>query len=188
MKNLILILLLIFFFSTVIFAHSKNINVIQTQIKSLNAGKNISLEYDKSSNTARLMLLSDGFGNEQNKKNGLSSFTFGLKYDFSGTELVNPPDVFILTFWAKGKNTHFAESHAWKAKIEGETIEIGEGRFAKKNGDDREFLNFVISRENLEKLAVGKNVTFQIGNAEFNVSAEMLQTFGNFLKISNPSL
>jgi hypothetical protein len=187
MKNIFFTSLTIFIFSAVIFAQSKNINAIQSQIKSLNAGKNISLEYDKSSNTARLMLLSDGFGGEQNKKNGLLSFTFGMKYDFSGTEIINPPEVFILTFWAKGKNTHFAESHTWKAKIDGETIEISEGRFAKKNGDDREFLNFVISHENLEKIANGKNVSFQIGNAEFKVSAEMLQNFANFLKISNPN-
>lgn len=184
MKKLIFILLIVVSVSTFAFAQSKSNETISNQIKSLNAGKNISLEYDKSSNYSKLMLLSDGFGSEQNKKNGLSQFTFGMMYGFNGNVLNNQPDVFILTFWAKGKNTHFANSHAWKAVVDGETIEIGEGRYAKKNGDEREFLNFVVSRENLTKIANGKNVGFQIGQAQFNVSAEMLQMFTNFLKIS----
>lgn len=187
MKKIIFLILFVILGVNFVAAQSKSIETIQSQIKSLNAAKSISIEYDKSSNYAKLMLLSDGFGSEQNKKNGLSSFTFGVMHGFSGNALSNLPDVYILTFWVKGKNTRFAESHAWKAKIDGETVDVGEGRYAKKNGDDREFLNFVVSRENFEKIAQGKQITFQIGNAEFTVSNELLKTFRNFLKISNPA-
>lgn len=186
MSKSLVVILTTLFISTFAFAQTKSIEAISAQIKSLNAEKSILLEYDKSSNYSKLMLLSDGFGKEQDKKNGLSSFTFGMMYGFNGRELTFAPDVFILTFWAKGKNTHFAESHFWKAVVDGETVELGEARYAKKNGDDREFLNFVVSRQNLETISKGKEVSFTIGKAEFKVSSNQLQMFANLLKVSNP--
>jgi len=187
MSKIFLIILTLLFISTFTLAQTKNIDEISQEIKSLKADKNIQLEYDKSSNYSKLMLLSDGFGSDQNKKNGLSSFTFGMMYGFNGRELTSSPIVFILTFWAKGKNTHFAESHFWKAIVDGETVELGEARYARKNGDDREFLNFVVARQNLEIISKGRDVSFQIGNAEFKVSPEQLQMFASLLKVSNPS-
>lgn len=187
MSKILLIILTTFLFSTIAFAQTKSIEAISAQIKSLNAEKNILLEYDKSSNYSKLMLLSEGFGKEQDKKNGLSSFTFGMMYGFNGRELTLAPDVFILTFWAKGKNTNFAGSHFWKAVVDGETVELGDARYAKKNGDDREFLNFVVSRQNLETISNGREVSFTIGKAEFKVSPQHLQMFANLLKVSNPA-
>lgn len=187
MSKILLTIITVIFLSAINFAQSKSIEAINAQIKSLNAEKSIMLEYDKSSNYSKLMLLSDGFGKDQDKKNGLSSFTFGMMYGFNGTELTFTPDVFILTFWAKGKNTHFAESHFWKAVADGETIELGDARYARKNGDDREFLNFVVPREKLDKISQGKDVSFTIGNAEYKVSANQLQMFANLLKVSNPN-
>jgi hypothetical protein len=185
MSKFLLSLFTILLLTTFTNAQSKSIEAISEQIKTLKAEKQIQLEYDKSSNYSKLLLISDGFGGEQNRKNNLSSFTFGMMYGFNGRELTMTPEVFVLTFWAKGKNTHFAESHFWKALVDGETVELGEARYARRNGDDREFLNFVVSRDNLEKISNGKVVSFTIGQAEFNVRSESLRMFANLLTISD---
>lgn len=185
MRQLFSIIFIIFLASILVSAQSKTNAQISAQMKALNAAKNIQIEYDKSSNYSKLFMLSDEFANEQSKKNGLSSLTFGMMYGFNGTELTFTPDVFVLTFWARGKNTKFAEAHQWTATVDGETVDLGEARYAHKNGDEREFLNFAVTRENLSKIAQGKDVNFSLGNYQFKFTADQLKQFADFLKISN---
>ncbi len=97
-------------------AQTKSNQQITAQMKNLNAGKNVLLEYDKSSDYSKLLLLSKEIADEQAKKNGLSSLTFGMMYGYNGREMTFTPDVFIITFWAKGNKTNFAQSHNWQAK------------------------------------------------------------------------
>ena len=108
-------------------------------------------------------------------------------YGFNGRDLIDTPPVFILTFWAKGENTDFPESHYWTAIVDGKIIEFGEARYATKQGDEREFLNFVVPRQKLEKVSQGRRVSFLIGKAEFKPSSEQLQMFANLLRVSDPA-
>ena len=185
MRHSIFTILIIFFITSFVSAQSKSNDQILAQMKTLNVSKNIQIEYDKSSDYSKLLMISDELTNEQSKKNGLSSLTFGMMYGFNGKALTFSPDVFILTFWAKGKNTKFAESHHWTATVDGETVDLGDARYARKNGDDREFLNFSITRENLEKIAQGKDVSLSLGNFQFKFNAEQLKQFADFLNLSD---
>lgn len=185
MRHSFFSILIILFISAFVSAQSKSNDQILAQMKTLNVSKNIQLEYDKSSDYSKLLMISDELTNEQAKKNGLSSLTFGMMYGFNGKVLSFSPDVFILTFWAKGKNTKFAESHHWIATVDSETVDLGDARYARRNGDDREFLNFSITRENLAKIAEGKDVSLSLGNFQFKFNAEQLKQFANFLSLSN---
>jgi hypothetical protein len=187
MSKLLFTVLLTLLSATFTFAQTKTNEQITAQMKSLNVGKNIQLEYDKSSDYSKLLILSNEFADEIMKKNGVSSLTFGMMYGYNGQKLTFTPDVFVLTFWARGKNTKFAESHNWKAVTDNETIDLGEARYAKRNGDPREFLNFSITRENLQKISQSKSVKFIIGKTEFAVNAEQLRMFANFLTVSDSS-
>ncbi len=188
MQQFLFIILTILLISTFVSAQTKSNEQISAQMKSLNVGKQILLEYDKSSNYSKLLLLSGEFKGAQAKRNGLSSLTLGMMYGFNGKELTFTPDIFILTFWATGNKPQFAELHDWKAVVDGEIIDLGEARYARKNGDNREFLNFAVTRENLEKISQGKEVTFTLGNAEFSFSPEQLRMFANLLILSNTSM
>jgi hypothetical protein len=185
MKQILSIIVIIVFLSVFAMAQTKSNEQILSQMKTLSVGKNIQLEFDKGSNYSKLLILSNELTNEQAKKNGLSSLTFGMMYGFNGKELTFTPNAFVLTFWAKGKNAKFAEAHNWTVNVDGEMLDLGDARYARRNSDDREFLNFSITRENLTKIAQAQNVSFSLGNFQLKFTAEQLKQFGNFVSLSD---
>ena len=186
MNKLLLTALFCLIFSSIAASQTKNNNEILNQIKLFKAEKILILNYDNSSNVTNIMAFGEDFGSEQNRPNNLSKFSFGMKFSYVGTSLTDAPQSFMTTFWAVGKKSGFATAHNLTISVDGENLEVGEARYAKKQGDNREFLNFNFPREILGKIVSGKNVQMKMGNATFKFTPEHLKLFVGLLAISNP--
>ena len=187
MNKYLLLPLIVLLGSGATFGQSKTNAAIAKQIKDLRAEKTITLSYDESSKTSKIMVVAEDFGKEQDKRAGVEALNFGMAFFYPGTLLTAAPDEINLTFWVLNKKPRFAASHRWTVIIGGETLDLGEARYAARPKENMEFLNFKISRANLEKIARATDVKMKIGNAELKFTPEHLKTFNNLLKISNPA-
>lgn len=186
MSRFIQVFSVILIFVSFSFAQSKTNEAISSQLKTLNAGKTIEVEYNSSANVTKILAFSEDFGGDQNKKSNLSAFSFGIAFNYNGKTLNAPPPVFTVTFWARGKKPVFAESHRLTVITDsGETLDLGEARYAKKSNDSTEYLNFIIARENIAKIAKSKTARLKLGNAEFTFKPEHLRLLSNMLAVSS---
>ncbi|MGI8468669.1 MAG: hypothetical protein ACR2N3_09465 [Pyrinomonadaceae bacterium] len=165
----------------------KTSEAIKNQIKSLRAEKTLELMYDKSSNVTKVLAFGEDFGRDHDRANNLNAFSFGITFFFVGNTLATAPDSFTMTFWAEEKKPSFAESNAMTIIVDGENLDVGNARYARKTGDPREFLNFVMPRAVLEKIVRGRDVQLRIGKAQFKFKPEHITLFSNLLAVSNPA-
>ncbi|MGI9035356.1 MAG: hypothetical protein ACR2GD_04880 [Pyrinomonadaceae bacterium] len=187
MRRIFLIITVVLLAAAFAAAQTKTDEAISNQIKSLKAEKTLELRYDKSSNVSKVLGFGADFGKEQDRANNLNSFDFGMTFFFAGNILTSAPDSFTTTFWAEGKRAVFAESNALTIIVDGENLDVGNARYARKTGDPREFLNFMMPRAYLEKIVKGHDVKLKIGAAQFKFKPEHIMLFSNLLAISNPA-
>jgi hypothetical protein len=187
MKKYFLLPLLVFLTVGAAFGQTKSNEAIAKQIKDLKAEKNITLSYDEASKTSKIMVVGDDFGSEQDKRAGVEALNFGMAFFYPGKALTTAPGEINFTFWVLTKKPKFAASHAWTATIGSETLDLGDARYVSKPKENMEYLNFKISRANLEKIAQGKDVKLKLGDSELKFTPEHLRTFANLLKISDPT-
>jgi hypothetical protein len=185
MKKYLLLPLIVLLAAAASFAQSKTNEAIAKQIKELKAEKSITLSYDEAGNTSKIMVTGEDFGKEQDKRAGVEAMNFGMAFFYPGKVLTAAPAEINFTFWVLSKKPKFAASHAWTVEVGGETLDLGEARYAARASENMEYLNFKISRANLEKIANAADVKFKIGGAEMKFTAEHLKTFANLLKIVN---
>ena len=185
------LIFLVFFvvLATAVFAsaQTKTLDAINEQIKTLKAEKSLETVYYKESNTTKVLGFGADFGKDQDAANGLRSFNFGITFFFVGTTLTAAPDSFTTTFWAVGKKPLFAESNGLTVIVDGANLDLGNARYARKNGDPREFLNFVIPRRILEKIVKGRDAQLNIGKTQFKFTPEQVALFNNLMMISDPA-
>lgn len=189
MHKILPLLLIVLFASTFAFSQTKSNQAISSQIKSLNAEKYLQMDYVKSVGVTKILGFGENFGRDQIKKNGLSELSFGITFNYAGAALTAVPEAFIMTFWVKSGKPKFAQSHGLKVVTNAETLDLGEARYAVKSSEKgMEFLNFVVSRENLVKIAgSGGNAQILLGDSEFKFSPEHIRLFKNILAISTLS-
>ena len=168
-------------------AQGKTLEAINKQLKSLNAEKTMEAFYVKEANINKVTALGADFGKAQDSANNLSAFNFGMAFFFAGNTLTAPVDSFTTTFWIQEKKPTFADSNQLTIIVDGENLEIGNARYARKNGDPREFLNYVMPRSVIEKIAGGKDARLKIGAAQFKFTPEHIQLFKNLLAVSDPA-
>lgn len=184
MVKQIFVFALILMSATWAFSQSKSSEAIEKQLKDLKADKVFSLIYDKDSDNSKILGFSEDFGREQDRRNDVSSFRFGLAFLFVGKNLKSVPGEYLMTFQAGTKRTKFAAAHSLKFTIDNEVLDLGDARYANKN-EGIEYLNFKINREQLAKLAKAKNAAMKIGNAEFTLSAAQIKMFADLFALSD---
>ncbi len=167
-------------------SQTKNDAAMAQRLKDLKADKEFLLVYDEAGNTSKIYGFSADFGREQNRRNQVESFRFGLAFLFAGQTLKAVPEEYLLTFQAATKRAKFADAHRLIFTVDDTPLDLGEGRYANKN-EGIEYLNFKLSREQLSKLARGKNVSLKIGNADYSLSAENLKMLADLLALSEPA-
>ena len=187
MRRILLTIFVILTAALFVSAQTKTGEAITTQIKSLRAEKSLEIRYDKASNISKILAFGADFGGDQDRANHLSAFNFGITFFFVGSVLTTAPDSFTMTFWAEGKNSTFAESNAMTIIVDGENLDVGNARYARKNGDPREFLNFVMPRGDLEKIVKGRDVQLKIGKSQFKFKPAHIKLFSDLLTVSNPA-
>lgn len=185
MNKIFSVSLLILIFAIAGVAQPKTNDAMAKQLKTLKADKTFGLNYDVASDATKILGFSEDFGKEQTSKNKLLSFRFGLTFFYPGKTLNAAPSEFPLTFQAQSKKPVFANAHKLIFTIDGTDLDLGEARYASKNGI--EYLNFKLTREQLETLAKGKNVSLKIGAAQFNLTADKIKMFADLLALSDPA-
>jgi len=187
MKKYFLLPLIVLSFAVSLFAQSKSNEAIAKQIKALKAEKVITVSYDEASKMSKIMVIGEVFGKEQHKLIGVDAMNFGMAFFYPGKALAAAPDEINFTFWVLNKKPKFAAAHAWTVTIGSETLDLGDARYAARPEENMEYLNFKISRANLEKIAKATDVKFKIGTAELKFTSGQLKTFADLLKVANPA-
>ena len=186
MNKIFSVSLLILIFTVAAVAQTKSNDAIAKQLKFLKADKIFGLNYDAASNATKILGFSEDFGKEQNSKNKLLSLRFGLTFFYPGKTLNAAPTEFPLTFQAQSKRAVFADAHKLIFSIDGKDLDLGDARYASKNGI--EYLNFKFTREQLEMLAKGKVISMKIGAAQFDLTADKIKMFADLYALSDPSI
>lgn len=155
-------------------------DVIQKQIKSLKADKQIVLSYDTTPNQSKIMATAGNFADSEAKKAGIQAMNFGMAFFYPGQSLAASPETINLTFWVLTKKPAFASAHGWTTS----ELKLGEARYASKAAENREYLNFKISRTDLAKIAASPDPKFKLGNADFTFTPAQIQLFKTFLAVS----
>jgi hypothetical protein len=157
----------------------KTNDAIQKQIKSLKADKQITLSYDKASNASKIMAVAGNFADTEAKKAGIQAMNFGMAFFYPGQSLAASPESINLTFWVLTKNPAFASGHAWTTS----TLNLGDARYAAKPSENMEYLNFQISRNDLQKVAASDG-RFKLGSHDFTFTSAQSQLLKDLLTIS----
>lgn len=160
----------------------KSNDAIQKQIKSLRADKQITLTFDGGS--TKIMAIADNFADSEAKSTGIQAMNFGMAFNYAGKDLAAPPETINFTFWVMSKKPKFADAHAWKATIGTETLDLGDARYVAKSGENMEYLNFKLKRDDLTKIAnsTGK---ITIGITNFTFTASQLTLLKNIIAVSD---
>ena len=170
-----------------VLGQGKSNEIIDRQIKSLKADKSISLSFYADGGTSKIFAVGEDFGKTQDERAGLRNFNFGMAFFYAGKTLTAAPETINWTFWVYyAKKPRFADAHSVTMNADNETLDLGEARYVVKINEGREFLNFVVPRDALVKIAKAANVTMKIGTAEFTFTAGQIQTLANMIKISDP--
>ncbi len=181
MKSSLSITLVLLFLALSASAQRSN-DAIQKQIRSLKADKQITLTFDGGS--TKIMAIADNFADAEAKSAGVRAMNFGIAYFYPGKELAAPPETINFTFWVMSKKPKFAAANAWKATIGAENLDLGDARYAAKSGENMEYLNFKLKRDDLAKIAnsTGK---ITIGQANFTFTASQLTLLKNIIAVSD---
>ncbi len=185
MGKIFFILLLMLTSAMFAFSQSKSAAALEKQLKTLKADKVFALKYDGANDNSKIYGFGADFGKEQDKRNAVESMRFGMAFNYAGRDLKAAPTEYLLTFQAGTKQSKFAEKHSLTFTIDGAALDLGAARYANKN-EGIEYLNFKLSREQLGKLAKGREIALKIGDAEFTLAAEHLKMFADLFALSDP--
>lgn len=186
MNKILSISLIILTLTFSAFSQAKSNDAVMKQLKSLHADKTFEIVYDKGANNSKIVGFSNDFGKDEDKRNNVQSFRFGLAFNYAGQAISTVPDVYLLTFQAGTKKDKFRDAHALVFTIDNQVLDLGDARYGNKN-EGIEYLNFKLTREQLAKIASGKNVQMKIGSADFTLTAEQIRMFSNLLALSDPT-
>lgn len=145
------------------------------------------LSFDAGSNSSKLMAVSENFSESEANKSGIMAMNFATGFFYSGQALTKAPDPIQFTFWVLSKKPRFSESQKMIVTAGGETIDMGDARYVFRARDNMEYLNFMLTREQLGKIAKNSNVRIKLGNHDFTFTREHLKILADLLLVSEPS-
>ena len=186
MKALSISILFVSFFSAAASAQSLSNSDIFLRIKKLNAGKEITLTYDRAGGTSKIMAVSDNFSDGESGRAGLKAMNFAAGFFYAGETLPAPPDSRKLSFWAMAKKACFAEDHRLAIIAGGDVLELGDGRYSAKPDRQMEYLNYDLTRDAIRKIAGSSNVRMRLGKKEFSFTPAQLRILSDLLSIIEP--
>ena len=172
------------FLLTISASAQKTNDAVQKQIKSLKADKNIELSYD--GGATKVFAHAENFADAEARKAGVEAMNFGMAYFYPGTTLARSPETINLTFWVLTKKPQFGAETKWVVILPGETLDLGVvPQYTSKPGNKMEYLNFVIKRSDLAKIAAVSTPKFKLGKADLTFTTGQIQMFRDMLVISD---
>lgn len=166
-------------------AQGRSSDAIRRQIRDLKAEKVFTLTYDQQSDATKLMAVAGNFDQKDSARAGTQAINFATAFTFSGKTLTLAPEKINLTFWVLTKKPQFAGAHRWIVVVGAETVDLADARYVAKPSDNMEYLNFVIARDDLKKIAVA-GAKFKLGNAGFSFTAEQTKLLADLIILSTP--
>ncbi len=182
------IVLIVLFACVFVFGASaqKTNDAIEKQIKSLHAEKTITLTYDDGSKASKLFARAENFSDAEARAAGIQAMNFGMAFFYPGKMLSATPESINLTFIVLSKKPQFAAAHKWVVTLPSGPLDLGDARYAAKQGENIEYLNFRIAPADIAKIAAMTDAKFRLGNAEFSFTSVQLATLKNFLAVADP--
>ena len=178
------LIIVILVFSMDFAAQSKSNDAIASQLRELHAAKSLTLTFDASSNTSKIMGVADNFASGEADEAGIQAMNFAIGFYYPGDSLQRSPDPLMLTFWVLSKKPRFTVEHDLTIFGDQEIVTLGTSRYVSKPRTNMEYLNFEISRENLAKIAGRVSVKFRLGETEFTFTRSQLKLLADILVVS----
>ena len=166
-------------------AQGRSSDDIKRQIRDLKAEKQFTVTYDQGSDATKLIAVADNLPQRESERAGTQAINFAAAFTFAGKSLVSAPDKIDLTFWVLTKRPQFANDAHWVVTAGGETIDLGNARYVAKPAIDMEYLNFVVSRDDLKMIAVA-GAKFRLGKNDFTFTAAQTKLLADLVKLSTP--
>ena len=185
MKKATILIAALFFLALSIPAQSKSNDAISRQISALKSGKAITLTYDQNSNVSKLMAVSENFPDQETGRAGIMAMNFAIGFMYPGKSLISAPDKLLIAFWVMTKKPRFAASH--NLLVPRIDLDLGAARYVAKPRLNMEYLNFDLSREDLEKIAAQPNAQIRLGNADLTFTRAQIKAISDVLIISDPA-
>ena len=165
MKTLPLIAVL--FFAISAHGQMKSNAAVQQQLKSLGSEK-IGVHFDEASKVTTIKAVSENFPDADAKRAGVKAINFAVGVIYVGPGLDRSPEQYLLSFWVMSGKPRFGEDHSFAAMLGGEMLDLGKARYAYRERDGMEYLNFNLTREQLRRLAAHPQTRFRLGRSDFS--------------------
>lgn len=171
-------------FTTLTAAQRISNDVVLDRIRTAGAENSISVTYDETGKTTKLMAVSENFAKADANRAGILAMNFAVGVIYPGDALAKEPETFILTFWVLTNKPRFGENHAMTATLSEEMLVIGNARYVAKPTQQMEYLNFEVSREHLTKLTPENPVKFFLGDQEFKFGKSQIKLLSDVLAVT----
>ena len=163
------------------FAQSKNNETLIHQIRALRADR--SIQITESGGTTKIMAVAENFSDRESKAAGVQAMNFAMGFFYPGAEMKSAPGDIHLAFWILSKKPQFAAARDFKMMNRGETVALTATRYSAKQLQGMEYLNFSVSREDLEKMKNAAGAKIALGTCEFTITPAQAATIDNLLQV-----
>ena len=151
-------------------AQAKSNAVIQQQLTSLGSAQ-IGVHFDAGSKVTTIKAVSENFSNDEAKRAGVKAMNFAVGVIYPGAGLDRSPEQYMLSFWVMSGKPRFGEDHTFNVLLGSETLQLGKARYAFRERDGMEYLNFNVTRDQMKKIAAKSKVRFLLGGKEFTLTS-----------------
>src|SRR5690348_9559695 len=108
-------------------AQGKSNDEINRQIRSLGAERSITLTFDASGNSSKIMAVTENFSYKESDRAGVEAMNMAMGFFYPGQTLATSPDRLLFTFWVKAHKPRFAENHRLTIELKGgKTLDLGD--------------------------------------------------------------
>lgn len=175
--KLILTVIFTLIFSITVFSQTLTNAQITQRIKDRRAENSISLTFNSAGNTTTIRGVSENFPSAESKHAGILAMNFAVGFYYPGSELKDPPEKLLLSFWVLTEKPRFRENNSLNAG----TAAFGNARYAYKDRMDVEYLNFELSSDEIAAIAAAGKI--KIGSEDFTLTAEQKDLLNDILAI-----
>lgn len=184
MKSIFILLFFLLLFVPAT-AQVKTNDAIVRQIKALKSEKAVELVYDQSSNVSTIRAVTENFPDAG--RAGVQAMNLAIGFMYVGREITKAPDTIMVSFWVLTKKPRFAASHNLMLNDPTGGRDLGPARYTPKPRESMEYLNFRLSRADLETMASEPGSRFKLGEADFTLTPGQRKAIADLLTISDPA-
>lgn len=171
------------------FSQDKSNDIISRQIRALGVEKPITVTFDPSGNSSKLMAVTENFSYDETDRAGIRAMNMALGFFYPGSALAASPERLLFTFWCKTRKPRFADNHKLTIELPGgRIIDIGDARYSPRPRDEMEYLNFEITRSDLASLAAASGAIFHLGNYTFALTPQQQKVLRALTRIADASV